>query len=173
MGSGDEHGRGLYLHFTHVGKQNSRSCRSPEPVQLVCRPAAPREEDEAEEGEQRAELGVGSFPSHPEEMGPSGSLAWGCPRPPGSGCWASSSWAARPGRGGSGGSGLAEDPPDPPSPPQKFGFANRLRQAGSRSGRRRSKVVPSVCVRVRVEREREIKAIAKGSSSFLALAGLR
>lgn len=44
------------------------------------------------------------------------------------------------------GPALAEDPPDP----QIFGFAKSLRQAGSGSGCRRSKVVPCVCVCVHI-----------------------
>lgn len=58
---------------------------------------------------------------------------------PGDSCWR----AAQPAWWGS---GLAEDPPDP----QIFGFAKSLRQAGSGSGCRRSKVVPCVCVCVHI-----------------------
>lgn len=53
-GAGDEHGRGLYLHFTHVSKQNSRSRRSPELV--PCPAALPREEAPS-----RAVMPIGAY----------------------------------------------------------------------------------------------------------------
>ena len=98
-GSGDEHDQGLYLHFTHVSKQNSRSRCSPEPARLVPCPAAPREEDGPEQGDRRAGLGVGFCPGHPRGDGLLRFLG--------------------PGRSAAPWGGLrgAEAPPDPPSPP--------------------------------------------------------
>lgn len=78
-------------------------------------------------------------PAIPRDTEQSGSLALGCPHAPRSSCWK----AAQPAQWGS---GLAEDPPDP----RNFGFAKSLRQAGSGSGCRRSKVVPCVCVCVHI-----------------------
>lgn len=86
-------------------------------------------------------LGCASSPASPKEMDQAGSVALGASLAAGGPALRRLGQA-----GGVRRVDLVEDPPGSPSPPQKFALAKSPRQAGSRPGRQRAQVVPSVCV---------------------------